>query len=147
MNATPSALPTRLAVLNCGSSSIKFALFDASAGAAALPREPLWSGKIQGIGSAQARWQSSDGQDQAITLGAEQPYHQALALIRAAFRTHVGGGRVRVAVNGAGPCVFRLPARTARGSARRCAKARCRCASPLQRLLGMAVLDRSPRRY
>ena len=94
MNATPSALPTRLAVLNCGSSSIKFALFDASAGAAALPREPLWSGKIQGIGSAQARWQSSDGQDQAITLGAEQPYHQALALIRAAFRTHVGGAQV-----------------------------------------------------
>jgi hypothetical protein len=35
-------------VLNCGSSSIKFALFDAAA--CPLPRQPLWNGKVQGIG-------------------------------------------------------------------------------------------------
>jgi acetate kinase len=35
-------------VLNCGSSSIKFALYDALA--LPLPREPLWSGKMEGSG-------------------------------------------------------------------------------------------------
>ena len=35
-------------VLNCGSSSIKFAVFDSSA--APLPRQALWNGKVQGIG-------------------------------------------------------------------------------------------------
>src|SRR5690606_32043765 len=35
-------------VLNCGSSSIKFALFDA--GQDPLPRQPAWNGKVQGIG-------------------------------------------------------------------------------------------------
>nr|MBP7614244.1 acetate kinase [Steroidobacteraceae bacterium] len=37
-----------LVVLNCGSSSIKFAVFEA--GADPLPRKPLWNGKVQGIG-------------------------------------------------------------------------------------------------
>ena len=36
--------------LNCGSSSIKFAVFDAST--QPLPRAPLWGGKVQGIGGA-----------------------------------------------------------------------------------------------
>ena len=35
-------------VLNCGSSSIKFALYDALV--SPLPREPLWSGKVEGAG-------------------------------------------------------------------------------------------------
>ena len=35
-------------VLNCGSSSIKFALFEA--GSATLPRQAAWNGKVQGIG-------------------------------------------------------------------------------------------------
>ena len=35
-------------VLNCGSSSIKFALFDALV--RPLPRDPLWSGKVEGTG-------------------------------------------------------------------------------------------------
>ena len=34
-------------VLNCGSSSIKFAVFDSSA--APLPRQALWNGKVQGL--------------------------------------------------------------------------------------------------
>ena len=37
-------------VLNCGSSSIKFALFDASR--PELPRKPWWNGKVDGIGGA-----------------------------------------------------------------------------------------------
>ncbi|MCP2871775.1 acetate kinase, partial [Salmonella enterica subsp. enterica serovar Typhimurium] len=39
--------PSLILVLNCGSSSIKFALFDAQV--RPLPREPLWHGKVQGI--------------------------------------------------------------------------------------------------
>ena len=36
-------------VLNCGSSSIKFALFDGDT--EPLPRKPLWAGKVDGIGA------------------------------------------------------------------------------------------------
>ena len=43
--STPS--PNRLIlVLNCGSSSIKFALFEADA---VPPRQALWKGKVEGI--------------------------------------------------------------------------------------------------
>ena len=35
-------------VLNCGSSSIKFALFDAKV--FLVPRKPRWSGRIEGVG-------------------------------------------------------------------------------------------------
>ena len=34
-------------VLNCGSSSIKFALFETSAGK--VPRQRIWGGKVNGI--------------------------------------------------------------------------------------------------
>ena len=37
-------------VLNCGSSSIKFALFDGDV--EPLPRKPLWAGKVDGIGGS-----------------------------------------------------------------------------------------------
>ena len=40
-------------VLNCGSSSIKFALFDVAV--EPLPRMPLWDGKVEGIGGTNAR--------------------------------------------------------------------------------------------
>ncbi|MGQ5975054.1 hypothetical protein ACUNHT_10050 [Serratia sp. IR-2025] len=45
MNQIADAL---ILVLNCGSSSIKFAVFDASL--PVIPRKPLWNGKVQGIG-------------------------------------------------------------------------------------------------
>lgn len=35
-----------IVVLNCGSSSIKFALFDATLDP--LPRAPMWNGKVEG---------------------------------------------------------------------------------------------------
>jgi hypothetical protein len=47
----PSAEP--VLVLNCGSSSIKFALFDASV--TPLPRQPLWAGQVEGIGGKSPR--------------------------------------------------------------------------------------------
>jgi len=57
-------------VLNCGSSSIKFALFEA--GASPLPRTPLWGGKVEGLSSGEA-------------------YHQALDDIRARILARLEG--------------------------------------------------------
>jgi acetate kinase len=79
-----------VAVLNCGSSSIKFALFDASAGLQALPRRPWWGGKVLGIGGGAARLQTQDGTDRALALGEASPYHDALGAILAALRERLG---------------------------------------------------------
>lgn len=45
-------------VLNCGSSSIKFALYEA--GLSPLPRTPLWGGKIEGLGGGEAYHRALD---------------------------------------------------------------------------------------
>ena len=58
MNAPTQAL----AVLNCGSSSIKFALFDAST--AEPPRQPWWGGQVRGFGSAQPSLQTAGRPEQ-----------------------------------------------------------------------------------
>jgi acetate kinase len=57
-------------VLNCGSSSIKFALFDARR--RPLPRNPLWGGKVEGIGK-------------------DKPYPAALDEVRAGVVRQTGG--------------------------------------------------------
>jgi acetate kinase len=57
-------------VLNCGSSSIKFALFDAAV--QPLPRKPLWSGQVDGIGK-------------------DKPYAAALQEVRASVVRQTGG--------------------------------------------------------
>lgn len=88
MNLPASSPAAVVAVLNCGSSSIKFALFDA--GGAVLPRRPWWGGKVQGIGGEQARLQTQDGLDRALSLGDAQPYHAALGVIREAIRARLG---------------------------------------------------------
>ena len=74
--------PTRdvLLVLNCGSSSIKFDVFDA--GAVPLPRRPLWNGKVQGIGGPAPDFGETDVAPLPIKLGPDHPYRDALALIR-----------------------------------------------------------------
>ena len=58
-------------VLNCGSSSIKFALFDADADGP--PRQARWTGKLDGIG------------------GEKRPYAAALQEVRAAVERQTGG--------------------------------------------------------
>ncbi len=77
-------------VLNCGSSSIKFALFDP--GLAPLPRVPLWSGRIEGIGSPNARLVEGGTPPVAVTLDAEQPYPSALQLVRRCVERQTHGG-------------------------------------------------------
>lgn len=66
-------------VLNCGSSSIKFAVFEA---ASPLPRKPLWNGKVQGIGGPAPDFGETGVPPFAIELGAEHPYRDALRIIR-----------------------------------------------------------------
>lgn len=67
-------------VLNCGSSSIKFALFDASQ--QPLPRHPMWSGKVQGIGGASPTYGDTDTATQALATDERRPYLAALEYIR-----------------------------------------------------------------
>lgn len=76
-------------VLNCGSSSIKFALFDAAA--EPLPRKALWGGQIEGIGSANVRLREADAQPVALALDRERPYHAALLHVRECVVRQTGG--------------------------------------------------------
>jgi acetate kinase len=81
-----------LVVLNCGSSSIKFAVFDAHA--RPLPRKALWNGKVQGIGGPSPDFGETGVSPFPIALGAEHPYRDALALIRKRIVGRLDGRRV-----------------------------------------------------
>ena len=78
-------------VLNCGSSSIKFALFDAAT--IPMPRQPLWSGKVQGIGGPTPTFDEAGQPPQPITLDTEHPNTAALALIRERVLKRLQGQR------------------------------------------------------
>jgi acetate kinase len=67
---SPQTVSAPILVLNCGSSSIKFALFDAQS--VPLPREPLFSGQVEGIGK-------------------DKPYPAALQEVRASVVAATGG--------------------------------------------------------
>jgi acetate kinase len=82
-------MTTPFLVLNCGSSSIKCALFDGSR--EPLPRRPIWSGRLEGIGSAAARWVQTDREPVALTLERERPYRAALRHLRASVVEQTGG--------------------------------------------------------
>ncbi|MCZ2104778.1 MAG: acetate/propionate family kinase [Burkholderiales bacterium] len=92
-----------LLALNCGSSSIKFALFDASR--EPLPRAPGFSGKAQGIGQARPTLDVAGQTPHAITLDAEHPTTAALHLILDRIRGELQGapllGVVHRVVHGA----------------------------------------------
>ncbi|MGI4857000.1 MAG: acetate/propionate family kinase [Janthinobacterium lividum] len=96
-------------VLNAGSSSIKFALFDA--GAQPLPRTPLWEGAIDDIGGGTHDGQrgakagkggekngakggdkngGKGGDKDQSGPGASSPHHAALEQIRDRVRRHLG---------------------------------------------------------
>ena len=79
-------------VLNCGSSSIKFALFDA--GQSPLPRQPAWNGKIQGIGGGTATYGETGMAPVPVELDPEQPYHAALTHIRERVLARLGGRKL-----------------------------------------------------
>ena len=80
-------------VLNAGSSSIKFALFDTTR--KPVPREPFWSGKVDGITTPQATVTESGAPEQPLPLPAEQPYPAALQHIRSRVTARLGMHRLR----------------------------------------------------
>lgn len=80
-------------VLNAGSSSIKFALFDATC--SPLARTPLWRGKVDGITGPNSVVSENGGDDQPLTLDENHPYHDALAYIRERLRTQLVGRSIR----------------------------------------------------
>ncbi|MHA7598917.1 acetate/propionate family kinase [Alicycliphilus sp. T452] len=82
-------------VLNCGSSSIKFALFDA--GARPLPRQPLWNGKVDGITGPAPTFGETGVAPGPVALDATHPYSAALEHIRARVRERMARGGHRIA--------------------------------------------------
>lgn len=81
-----------IVVLNCGSSSIKFALFDANSHP--LPRAPMWSGKVEGIGTEHPTAAEAGAPTQALELDSAQPYHAALVHIRRRVEHRLDGRRL-----------------------------------------------------
>ncbi|CAM3825514.1 acetate/propionate family kinase [Castellaniella denitrificans] len=84
-------------VLNCGSSSIKFALFDTSA--SPLPRRPAWNGKVQGIGGERPDFGETGVAPFAIRLDPQDPYGGALDLILRRVHARLGDGRLVAVVH------------------------------------------------
>jgi len=79
-------------VLNCGSSSIKFALFDAAADP--LPRRPEWNGKVQGIGGPAPDFGETGVEPHPVELDPSHPYRSALEVIRERVLARLGGRRI-----------------------------------------------------
>ncbi|MBX3701387.1 MAG: acetate/propionate family kinase [Dokdonella sp.] len=82
-------------VLNCGSSSIKFALFDA--GVRPLPRKALWNGKVDGITGPAPTFGETGVPPGPVVLDTAQPYNAALLHIRTRVRERVAQGGHRIA--------------------------------------------------
>ena len=92
-----SAGKNLILVLNCGSSSIKFALFDADT--TPLPRAALWGGKVQGIGGPTPVFSASDGADLHVSLDHTHPHTAALALIQQQIVARLDGRHIAAVVH------------------------------------------------
>jgi len=79
-------------VLNCGSSSIKFALFDASH--SPIPRKPIWNGKIDGITGKSPLFSETGAAPTTLSLDLKQPYHAALEHIRDRVMSRLNGQHI-----------------------------------------------------
>lgn len=83
-------------VLNCGSSSIKFALFNAPL---PLARTPIWSGKADGITGPAPTLSISGQAPEALPADAPAPYHAALLRIRECAVDRLGSNRLIAVVH------------------------------------------------
>lgn len=83
---------TLILVLNCGSSSIKFAVYDAALDP--LPRKPMWNGKVQAIGSSQPDFGETGIAPYPIVLDATHPYRSALQVIRERIVARLDGRQI-----------------------------------------------------
>ena len=79
--------PAYIVVLNCGSSSIKFGVFETTGGG----RRPAWNGKVQGIGGPSPDFGASTLPVHSVDLGTEHPYAVALQIIRDAVLRWLDG--------------------------------------------------------
>lgn len=79
-------------VLNCGSSSIKFALFDA--GHTPLPRDPVWNGKVQGIGGPSPTYGETGMTPVPVRLEGSNPYSAALRRIEQGVLARLGSRKL-----------------------------------------------------
>ena len=79
-------------VLNCGSSSIKFALYDSTC--TGVPRQKIWGGKVNGITSGQATFDASDSPRMPLPLSAAKPYNDALEYIHQQVLLKQGDRRI-----------------------------------------------------
>ncbi len=70
--------PSYIVVLNCGSSSIKFGVFEAGRSG----RQPAWNGKVQGIGGPHPNFGARTVPVRQVNLGTAHPYAAALQIIR-----------------------------------------------------------------
>jgi len=96
-----------IVVLNCGSSSIKFAVFEA--GETPLPRTPLWNGKVQGIGGPSPDFSETGIAPFVISLGTKHPYRDAVGVIRERVAARLEGRRIVAVVHRVvhgGDCYF-----------------------------------------
>lgn len=84
-------------VLNCGSSSIKYALFDGCDGL--VPRTALWAGKVEGIGGDAPAYQETGQPPEQISLDMLAPYHAALRLIRSRVQQYLGDRVIQAVVH------------------------------------------------
>lgn len=83
-------------VLNCGSSSIKFALFNAPL---PLARTPIWSGKADGITGPAPTLSVSGQVPEALPADAHAPYHAVLLHIRERTVDKLGSNRLIAVVH------------------------------------------------
>jgi acetate kinase len=79
-------------VLNCGSSSIKFALFDAAD--TPLARTPAWSGRVEGITGDAPMFSESGAATEPLTLEIARPYFSALAFLRQRIQARLDGRHI-----------------------------------------------------
>lgn len=82
-----------LLVLNCGSSSIKFALFDA--GRTPLDRQPLWSGKVDSITGSDPTFGETGVEPRSIALDPGEPYPAALNHITQRVEVRCGSRAIK----------------------------------------------------
>lgn len=80
-------------VLNCGSSSIKFALFEANP--EGMAQQPEWSGKIEGIGRERTIYRAGGLPAETLQLDPAEAHHAALAHIREKVVEHLAGRHLR----------------------------------------------------
>lgn len=85
----PAAAPC-IAVMNCGSSSIKAAVFEIGGGR--LPRQPLWRAELRGLNDAQARLTMTGQAEEALALpSGPARYPAAIATALSALDDGLGG--------------------------------------------------------